>query len=80
MREYQATVRLLMALPSLRVEKVIAVARRVGYRNPKNFYRALRKVTGCTPTAFRTLTPAQAEIVISDEWAQLWRGKQRRVA
>jgi len=40
-----------------------SVALQVGYKSKKNFYRALQQVTGLTPTEFRGLSDAPAEIV-----------------
>jgi methylphosphotriester-DNA--protein-cysteine methyltransferase len=34
--------------------KVEAAARDVGYQSRKNFYAAVRRVTGATPTSFRS--------------------------
>lgn len=67
--QYQRTLRLVEALDRVRHDKVEAVARRVGYRSTKNFYRAFRELTGMTPTGFRRLSTERAEVVL--EFAKL---------
>lgn len=56
-RAYQQRVRILAALPLLRAEKTESVALQVGFHSRKNFYRALQRTTGHTPTSFRRLSP-----------------------
>lgn len=64
-REYTERVRITHAIDGLMDAKVEAVAREVGYRSAKNFYRALLKHTALTPTACRTLTPqARADVKV----------------
>jgi AraC-like DNA-binding protein len=67
--QYRRTARLVEALERVRHEKVEAVALHVGYRSPKNFYRAFRGLTGMTPTEFRQLSTERAETVL--EFAKL---------
>jgi len=66
---YQRTLRLVEALGRVRDEKVEAVALSVGYRATKDFYQALRQLTGTTPTGFRRLPPERAAAVL--EFAKL---------
>jgi AraC-like DNA-binding protein len=58
MGEYQTRCRVSSAFTQLRIRdsNVGAVAFSVGYQSTKNFYRALRDVTGMTPTAVRELS------------------------
>jgi AraC-like DNA-binding protein len=55
MREYHTVLRVCRAarLFAEGTEDVSAVARLVGYRSEKNFYRAVREVTGLTPAQLR---------------------------
>jgi AraC-like DNA-binding protein len=55
MREYQRRVRVWKAacLFATGTRDVVAVARSIGYRSDKNFYRAVRDVTGLTPAQLR---------------------------
>jgi AraC-like DNA-binding protein len=62
--EYQRVVRLIDALERVRHEKAESVALQVGYKSKKNFYRALQRVTGLTPTAFRKLSDARAADIV----------------
>jgi AraC-like DNA-binding protein len=56
LREYHQLARLLEALDRVvEGEKIEAIAVSVGYRSKKNFYRAFHKLTGLTPTEFRSL-------------------------
>lgn len=73
---YRRMVRLVEALGRVRHEKVEVVALQVGYRSPKNFYRAFRELTGMTPTDFRRLSTDRAEAVL--EFATLALVKHRR--
>lgn len=54
-REFQTRVRICRAIHLFAVETtdILAVARSVGYRSEKNFYRAVRRVTGLTPARLR---------------------------
>ena len=58
--EYQTLLRLRTGLRMLGESdaKVEAVARAVGYRSAKDFYRGVRDLTGLTPRAARGLDPA----------------------
>jgi AraC-like DNA-binding protein len=77
--QYHRTLRVVTALGRVRHEKVEAVAMSVGYRSTKNFYRALRQLTGLTPTAFRRLSSERAAVVVEvAELALL--GRRRRAA
>ena len=67
--QYRRTVRPVEALSRVRHEKVEAVARSVGYRGTKSFYRAFRELTGMTPTSFRGLSTERAEAIL--EFAKL---------
>jgi AraC-like DNA-binding protein len=60
--EYVTRVRIAHALPMLREadSNIDSVARLVGYRSTKNFYRAVRRLTGRTPSELRALPAAQA--------------------
>jgi AraC-like DNA-binding protein len=62
MREYQTHCRIRAAFNMLREadSKVEAAALLVGYRSTKNFYRALRELTGMTPSSVRQLSARDA--------------------
>jgi len=68
MRSYQlrARVREAVKLFEQGVDDVLAVARLVGYRSEKNFYRAVRIVTNMTPGQIRGLSPGSVRIEIAD--------------
>jgi AraC-like DNA-binding protein len=66
MREYQSGVRILMALDMVGHQKIIVVARELGYRSTKNFYRMFWKSIGLTPTAFRTLPESEKQLIVND--------------
>jgi AraC-like DNA-binding protein len=76
MHEYWTRARVVRAIPALREDgsNVDAVARRVGYRSTKNFYGAVRRLTGLTPAQIRTITAEQAQQLIgawrASEWAR----------
>jgi AraC-like DNA-binding protein len=55
-REYHRRTRVMTALRMVKTTplKIEAIALMVGYRSKKNFYRAVRSVTGLTPTQFRS--------------------------
>jgi AraC-like DNA-binding protein len=63
MSSYQRRMRLRAGVVALREQhsKVSATAKLVGYRSPKNFYRALDLEAGLTPTAVRLLTPPEVD-------------------
>lgn len=67
--DYKRAVRVLEAIRQVSTEKIDAVATMVGYRSKKNFYRAFRKLTGLTPTDFRSLSPEAAAALIDAAWA-----------
>jgi len=46
--------------------KTAAVARTVGYRSEKNFYRALRDVTGKTPKELKSISPQSLDALARD--------------
>jgi AraC-like DNA-binding protein len=68
MRSYQlrARVREALRLFEQGVDDVLAVARLVGYRSEKNFYRAVRIVTGMTPGQIRRLPSGTVRIEIAE--------------
>ena len=59
-REYLGRVRICEAVQRFAAgsECVVAVARAVGYRSEKNFYRAVETFTGLTPAALRDANPS----------------------
>jgi AraC-like DNA-binding protein len=63
---YLTRVRLQYGLRGLRDASysVDAIARIVGYRSPKNFYRALHSVTGLLPTEVRALSGIEFELLL----------------
>lgn len=63
-RDYQRVLRVLMALEHVPTDKVDAVAIEVGCKSRKNFCRALRRITGLTPSGFRALSGADAAKLI----------------
>lgn len=66
MGEYHTRCRIVPAFRMLREpnSNVGAAAFRVGYQSTKNFYRALRELTGLTPSQVRELNDANAEAVL----------------
>ncbi len=59
MRDYLTRLRVRQSLRAGASYSCIGdLARSVGYESEKNFYRAVRDVTGTTPTALRRLSPA----------------------
>jgi AraC-like DNA-binding protein len=64
-RAFQRLIRVAQALKYVSTDKIEVVAMRVGYRSPKNFYRAVRAATGLTPSAFRQLS-AERRVLILD--------------
>jgi AraC-like DNA-binding protein len=71
MREYQSSVRVLMALDMAGQQKVIVVARELGYRSTKNFYRMFFKLVGRTPTQVRALPKSEVQLIVNDVWMRL---------
>jgi methylphosphotriester-DNA--protein-cysteine methyltransferase len=63
-RECQREKRVIAALEQMTTGKIEAIALQVGYRSKKNFYRALKRVIGLTPTAFRQLSHERARHLI----------------
>ena len=63
-RDYHRFVRMAHALDGVRHEKIANVARDVGYRSKKNFYRAFKQLTGMLPSQFRRLPPEFARRMI----------------
>jgi len=63
-RDYHRFVRMAHALNGVRHEKVEIVARDVGYRSKKNFYRAFKQLTGMLPSQFRRLPSESARRMI----------------
>ncbi len=58
-REYHARVRVCAPVRQFAAgtRDVLAVARSVGYRSEKNFYRTVAKCTGMTPAELRDAAP-----------------------
>jgi AraC-like DNA-binding protein len=73
--EYQRLSRLAVGMPSLRHEKLEAVALAVGFRSPKNFYRAFQRLIGITPRTFKTMSAEQASDVHTTIRCRLLRGR-----
>ena len=68
---YKGAVRMFAAIQQVATTNIDAVARGVGYKSRKNFYRTFRALTGVTPTAFRKL-PAEAMTALMDMvWSNL---------
>ncbi len=65
MRQLHIRIRVLEALKMFVAgnRKISAVARAVGYRSEKNFYRAMRGVTGWTPSKLSLMNPRVLETV-----------------
>jgi AraC-like DNA-binding protein len=61
LRDYHLRARTAAALRMIANDqvKVTVVAAAVGYVNDRNFYRNVRRLTGCTPGELRERTPAQ---------------------
>jgi methylphosphotriester-DNA--protein-cysteine methyltransferase len=57
-------VRLAHAVDRVRHEKVDVVARDVGFRSKKSFYRAFTQLTGMLPAEFRRLPPESARRIV----------------
>jgi AraC-like DNA-binding protein len=59
MRQFHIRIRVVEAIKMFAAgaRKITAVARLVGYKSDKNFYRALRAVTGLTPSALMMMGP-----------------------
>ena len=62
---YKGAVRMFAAIQQVATTNIDAVARGVGYKSRKNFYRAFRNLTGLTPTAFREL-PTETMTALMD--------------
>lgn len=58
MRQFHITIRVLEAMKMFAAgdRKLTAVARAVGYKSDKNFYRAVRAVTGRTPSELMAMS------------------------
>jgi AraC-like DNA-binding protein len=71
--EYQRRVRMLRAIEQIAANQsnIESVARDVGYRSKKNFYRSFRKLVGFTPTEFRQLPPRRKRDVIESTMLSL---------
>jgi len=67
LQRYHAALRVRTAIMILREQewKIDAVASIVGYRSPKNFYRALRTSTGLSPAEVRRLESERLEQILS---------------
>ena len=83
LQDYHASRRVTIAISMLRNHtwKVDAVALAVGYRSPKNFYRALRDMTGLSPTEIRACSDeAIARVVgaLAPATAQAWGSANRQ--
>jgi methylphosphotriester-DNA--protein-cysteine methyltransferase len=71
--EYQRRVRMLRAIEQIAANQsnIESVARDVGYRSKKNFYRSFRKLVGFTPTEFRQLPSRRKRDVIESTMLSL---------
>jgi methylphosphotriester-DNA--protein-cysteine methyltransferase len=64
-REYARRLRVINALEQLRTTKIESIAMDVGYHSKKNFYCALKQLTGLKPTAVRSLSSDDTLALIS---------------
>lgn len=64
-RDCQTRERVLASLETVIDAKSESTALDVGYRSRKNFYRSFRKLTGLTPTQFRTLPGNRRQEIVS---------------
>ena len=78
-RDYHNAVRVVAALEQLPNDKIDSVARHVGWRSTKNLLRAVHRVTGLTPTAFRALSLEQAADLLQFVKATLARTSRERL-
>lgn len=70
-REYRERLRIARSLDEIPYAKVEAIARSLGYRSPKNFYRAFSKATGTTPAKWREMPAREREAIRSTVLANL---------
>lgn len=66
LRDYHSGTRVLASLDQVLGAKSDVLAREIGYKSRKNFYRRFRQWTGLTPTAFRQL-PTERRQQITDQ-------------
>ena len=66
MRDYVALARLAEALRAIPHNKVETAARDAGFKSRKDFYRAFKRFTGMTPSAYRNLPRERAQQLLDE--------------